>query len=432
MTSLAAFRIDRARFAADLAALAAITEPDRPWTRRSFTPRFLAGRQWLAARFEAAGLAVRIDAAGNLIGRWPAADPTARVLMTGSHSDTVPDGGRFDGVAGVLAGLAAIEALRASGHRPRHTIELVDFLAEEPSDWGLSCVGSRGMAGALGPRELALLGPGGETLADAIDRVGGSVANLALAQRSDIAAFLELHIEQGPVLEAEAIDIGVVISIAGIARLRVRFEGVAGHAGTQPMHMRADAGLAMARFALAVRDAAVTITGAGHFTATIGVSRLEPGGANVVPGAAEAIVDMRAEDDAAMARFLAGLPDLAAKAAAAEACRVAALTELSRTSAVLCDPSLRAAIGKAADGVSASTRVLASGAGHDTAFIARIAPAAMLFVPSRDGISHAPEEWTDPEALALGADVLANTLARCDAALAPVGTRTAPNSQPKE
>ncbi|SFZ80643.1 N-carbamoyl-L-amino-acid hydrolase [Devosia enhydra] len=403
-------RIDRAAFAADIDALAQITEPGRPWTRRSFSPRFLQGRAWLAGRFAEAGLETRIDAAGNLIGRWSANNPHAAVLMTGSHSDTVPDGGRFDGIAGVLAGLAAIRALRAAGYDPVHTFELVDFLAEEPSEWALSCIGSRGMAGALSAKDLASLGPAGESLAAAIDRVGGSIARLDSARRDDILAFVELHIEQGPVLEAEGDDIGIVSGIAGIGRVRARFEGVAGHAGTQPMHMRADAGLALSRFMLALRDAARAVIGVGHFTATVGVAKLEPGGANVVPGAAEAIVDIRAEDDGAMAGFIEHLAIIAGEAAAAEGCRVAALTEISRTRAVACDAALRDTIAAAASSVSATTRPLASGAGHDAAFMARIAPSAMLFVPSRDGASHCPEEWTDPEALALGADVLLNAL----------------------
>lgn len=411
--------IDRERFAADIEALARLTDPARPWTRRSFSPLFLQGRAWLADRFAEAGLDVRIDPAGNLIGRWPAEDSRAPVLMTGSHSDTVPDGGRFDGIAGVAASLAAVRAMRAAGYRPNHTIEVVDFLAEEPSEWGLSCIGSRGMVGALGSRELALTGPGGETLAAAIDRVGGAVDRIEAARRSDVAAFVELHIEQGPVLEAEAIPIGIVSSIVGIGRMRVRFAGLAGHAGTVPMAGRRDAGLALARFALAVRDATRWYADTGHFTATVGVMRIEPGGANVVPGAAEAIVDIRAERDDAMTACLAALPDLAAAAAEAEGCRVELAETLSRTHAVPCDPSLGADIAAAAGRLGLATRPLASGAGHDAAFMARVAPAAMLFAPSRDGKSHCPDEWTDPAALADAADVLLGTLLLRDHALSP-------------
>jgi len=406
--------VDREQMQRDLDALAALTEPGKPWTRRSFTPMFLKGREYLAQRFAEEGLSVRIDAAGNLIGRWDGASAGDAVLMTGSHSDTVPSGGRFDGIAGVLSGLAAIRALRLGGYRPDHTIELVDFLAEEPSEWGLSCIGSRGMAGALTPEHFAMLGPDRERLDTAIGRMGGDPAAIAGTVRKDVAAFVEIHIEQGPVLEARDIPLGIVSGIAGIARVRLRIEGEAAHAGTAPMTMRADAGLAMARLMLALRDAAKAITGQGHFTATVGVLRLEPNGANVVPGAAEAIVDIRAENDAAMDGYLARIPELAAAAAAAEGCRVAATEQLSRTFAVACDPNLQTVIADAAEAHGLATLPLASGAGHDAAFVARIAPAAMIFVPSRAGISHAPEEWTDTEAIARAADVLALTLSTLD------------------
>jgi N-carbamoyl-L-amino-acid hydrolase len=412
-------RVDRAQLQSDFDALTALTEPGKPWTRRSFTPMFLKGRDYLRDRFAAEGLEVRTDASGNLIGRWAGTASAAPTLMTGSHSDTVPSGGRFDGMAGVLSGLAAIRALRLSGYRPAHPIELVDFLAEEPSEWGLSCIGSRGMTGALTADHFALPGPGGERLDDAIARMGGVPAEIAASVRRDVAGFVEIHIEQGPVLEAREIPLGIVTGIAGIARLRIRIEGQAAHAGTAPMTMRADAGLAMARLMLALRDAAAASPGEGHFTATIGILRLEPNGANVVPGAAEAILDVRAEHDAAMDAYLARVDGLAAAAAAAEGCRVAAIDRLSRTFAVACDSRLQRLIGDAAAAHGLETLPLASGAGHDAAFVARIAPAAMIFVPSRNGVSHAPEEWTDTEAIATAADVLALTLATLDRTTPP-------------
>lgn len=416
MGSNTPLKIDREHLQKDLDALAALTEPGRPWTRRSFTPMFLKGRDYLLKRFAQEGLTTHIDAAGNLIGRWAGSYSAAPTLMTGSHSDTVPSGGRFDGIAGILCGLAAIRALRLSGYQPAHSIDLVDFLAEEPSEWGLSCIGSRGMAGALTHDNLAIVGPDNERLDAAIARIGGAPDRLATSVRRDVGAFIEIHIEQGPVLEAEDIPLGIVSGIAGIARVRLRLEGEAGHAGTVPMAMRADAGVAMARLMLALRDAARAEAdkGRGHFTATIGVMKLEPNGANVVPGAAEAIVDIRAENDAAMNDYLAAIEVLTAKAAAAEGCGVAATERLSRTFAVVCDTRLQEHIREAAEVHGLANRPLASGAGHDAAFVARIAPSAMIFVPSRGGISHAPEEWTDTEAIARAADVLALTLSTLD------------------
>ncbi|WEK02935.1 MAG: Zn-dependent hydrolase [Candidatus Devosia phytovorans] len=409
-------KVDREQLQRDFDALADLTEPGKPWTRRSFTPMFLKGRDYLAARFAEEGLATHIDTSGNLTGTWFGSNPDRPVLMTGSHSDTVPSGGRFDGIAGILCGLAAIRALRLAGYQPEHSIELVDFLAEEPSEWGLSCIGSRGMVGALTDTHFAMSGPDGERLDTAITRMGGKPEAIAQTIRSDVAAFVEIHIEQGPVLEAEDIPLGVVSGIAGIARVRLRLEGEAGHAGTVPMAMRKDAGIAISRLLIALRDAASAEAdkGRGHFTATIGVMHLEPNGANVVPGAAEAIVDIRAENDAAMDDYLALIETLAADAATAEGCVVAAIERLSRTFAVACDDRLQTLIRDAADAHGLATRPLASGAGHDAAFVARIAPAAMIFVPSRGGISHAPEEWTDNEAIARAADVLTLTLSTLD------------------
>src|SRR6516165_1543052 len=186
-------------------ALAEITDPEHPYTRRSFSPLFLQGRAWLAKRFADSGLAVRIDTAGNLIGRLDGADPSLGVIAVGSHSDTVPSGGRFDGIAGLLTALEIVRALRDCGIRLDHTIEVIDFLAEEPSEYGLSCVGSRGMAGALDAGMLNLKEPGGEPLRDALRRVGGDPDCISASQRNDVKAFLELHIEQGIVLESKSL-----------------------------------------------------------------------------------------------------------------------------------------------------------------------------------------------------------------------------------
>src|SRR6202041_707987 len=202
----------------DVMALAEMPDPARPYTRRSFTALFLEGRTWLAQRFAEAGLTTRIDTAGNLIGRLEGRNPAAGVIAIGSHSDTVPAGGRFDGIAGVATGLEIARALRDADLRPQHTIEIIDFLAEEPSEYGLSCIGSSGLPGALDGKMLDLTEPGGEKLRDALRRVGGDPDRLEQAKRDDIRAFLELHIEQGIVVEAQSLDVGVVTSIVGIRR----------------------------------------------------------------------------------------------------------------------------------------------------------------------------------------------------------------------
>ena len=297
--------VDGARLWADVMALAEITDPERPYTRRSFSLLFQQGRAWLERRFLEAGLHVRIDAGGNLIGRLDGRDPALPTIVLGSHSDTVPSGGRFDGIAGVIAALEVLRSLDRA--RPLHTIEVVDFLAEEPSEYGLSCVGSRAMAGLLQQEMLAYTDPSGERLGDAINRIGGSVSRLAEARRSDIAAYLELHIEQGVVLENRHVDIGLVTAIVGICRIEIVFQGAADHAGTTPMELRRDAGLAAARTITltAERASALSSAGRGHFVATAGVIEVEPNAANVVPGRARVVLDIRSEDHALTNAFVA-------------------------------------------------------------------------------------------------------------------------------
>jgi beta-ureidopropionase / N-carbamoyl-L-amino-acid hydrolase len=392
----------------DLMALAAITDPERPYTRRSFSDRFLEGRAWLRQRFEEAGLTVRLDTGGNLIGRIEGTNPDAPPILVGSHSDTVPSGGRFDGPAGIIAALEIVRAMRDGGERFRHAFEVVDFLAEEPSGYGISCIGSRAMAGVLDEKMLAARNSAGETLSDAIARIGGDPARLEQARRKGLAGYLELHIEQGVILEDSGVDLGLVTAIVGIARAEILFEGAADHAGTTPMDRRRDAGLAAARLSLEAADKARAFAkrGEGHFVATTGILHIEPNAANVVPGRARMIFDIRAETDALLETFLTEL-DAASQSVAAEMNVVrSGFALLSRTRPTLCDERLQKMLESGAAAHGLSTMRLASGAGHDAAFLAKIAPSAMLFIPCLKGKSHTPEEWAEPAALAAGAVTL--------------------------
>ena len=298
------------RIAGDIEALAALTDRERPWTRRAFTPRFLEGRAYIETAMRAAGLEPRIDVAGNLIGRRAGRRPSAGVLVVGSHSDTVPDGGRFDGIAGVVAGLEIARALKDGGVKLEHDLEVIDCLAEEVSIFGVSCVGSRAIAGLL-PADWLQRAAADKTLAAGIAEVGGDPRRLAEARREDIKAFLELHIEQGPVLEAERVDLGVVTAIAGITRIEIEVEGRADHAGSTPMHLRADALVAAARFVVTVNHMAnlraAEAARIGHFAATVGEFRTEPNAANVVPSYARLLIDARAERRGEMEAFLRDL-----------------------------------------------------------------------------------------------------------------------------
>ena len=400
-------------------ALAAITDRGRPYTRRSFSPLFLQGRAWLAKRFADAGLAMRIDTAGNLIGRLDGADPTLGVIAVGSHSDTVPSGGRFDGIAGLATGLEVVRSLRDAGVRLDHALEIIDFLAEEPSEYGLSCVGSRGMVGALDPGMLDLMEPGGEKLREALRRVGGDPDRLSAARRSDVKAFLELHIEQGIVLESQSLDVGIVTSIVGIRRIEIVFQGAADHAGTTPMTLRHDALVAAANTVAAVRRIAEELAteGPDYFVATVGILSVEPGASNVVPGRCRLVIDTRTTNSALTRRFVEALERDSAACAAAARVERTPLVILSDASPVACDPLLREVLRREAQELGLGAIDLASGAGHDAAFMSRICPSAMIFVPCRNGKSHTPEEWADREAIGRGAAVVLQAVKTLDRSL---------------
>ncbi|MGB7097882.1 MAG: Zn-dependent hydrolase [Xanthobacteraceae bacterium] len=415
----AALPLDADCLWADIMALADITEAERPYTRRSFSPLFLKGRAWLADRFAASGLETRIDAAGNLIGRIEGKVPSLGVIAVGSHSDTVPSGGRFDGIAGVAAGLEVARALRDASVRLDHTLEVIDFLAEEPSDYGLSCIGSRGMAGALDVKMLEMTEPHGEILRAALRRVGGDPNCFTSARRSDIAAFLELHIEQGIVLESRSLDVGIVTSIAGIRRIEITFEGAADHAGTTPMTLRRDALVAAANTVISIRRVAERLASEGpdYFVATVGILAVEPGGANVVPGKCRLVIDARTTNQALTQKFVDEIePESKLHAETARVSRTPLVT-LSDGPPAACDPTLRAELHKSADALGLRVTDIASGAGHDTAFMSRICPSAMVFVPCRNGKSHAPEEWADRDQIARGAAVMLQTVKSLDRSL---------------
>lgn len=403
------------RLWADIMQLAAFTEPDRPYTRRAFTEVYQAGRRWLAARMQEAGLAVRVDAGGNLIGRWEGTEPGRSPLMLGSHTDTVLDGGRFDGVAGVLGALEAVRALREAGVRLRHPVEVVDFLAEEPSDYGPSCIGSLALTGGLAPEMLAEVNPAGETLAEGIRRMGGEPRSLSapLRRPGDVAAYVELHIEQGPVLEQRGVPIGLVTAIASMEWHSVTLEGQPGHAGTTPMELRRDALAAAAEVILAVERTGRELATGGHCVATTGRLLIEPNNVNVVPGKAELTVDVRSHDPRRLAQAWADIRTAIEGISQTRGVRWTSRC-LGRAEGAAADPQVMEALEVAAHELGYPVLHLASGAGHDAMHLARIAPMGMLFIPCRGGLSHCPEEWSSPDDVARGTQVLAVALQYLD------------------
>ncbi|CDM56115.1 MULTISPECIES: Zn-dependent hydrolase [Rhizobium] len=409
--------VNAGRIAEDIDALAEITKPGRPWTRRAFSPLFLEGRSYIEARMRAAGLETRIDAAGNLIGKRQGAHSGLGTIMVGSHSDTVPDGGRFDGIAGVVTALEVARALGDQGIELDHDLEIVDFLAEEVSIFGVSCIGSRGMTGQLPEAWLSRVSEGRD-LASAIAQVGGDASTLPSQERPDLKGFLELHIEQGPVLENEKKDIGIVTAIAGITRIEIVVEGRADHAGTTPMDSRSDALVAAAQLVLDIRNAAAARAKTlGHFAATVGEFRIEPNAANVVPSKVVLLIDGRAEVRNDMEAFCEWLDAHVIKLAITYGVSIRSPMRVSDNYPTPSDAGLLKTLERACESVGAKHRRMASGAGHDTAWIAKVAPAAMIFVPCKEGRSHSADEWAENDDIALGAAVLFEAVIDMDKSL---------------
>jgi N-carbamoyl-L-amino-acid hydrolase len=385
--------------------------PEGGVNRPAFSEADRQGRAYIIAQMKEAGLEVRIDAVGNIIGRRAGKEKAAPPIVLASHLDTVPNGGRYDGALGVIAALECVQTIGESGIRTRHPLEVVVFTDEEG---GL--IGSRGMVGELDERTLDLASQSGRTVREGITALGGNPARLKEAARNkgDIAAYLELHIEQGSVLDSRGIDIGVVEGIVGIARWDVTIEGSANHAGTTPMDERQDALVAAARLILAINQ--IVKAEPGRQVGTVGRIRAEPGAVNVIPGKAVLSLELR---DLSMdkVRSLFGRIQNEGQRIERETKTRISFTPLEETAPALTDPRLRALIRESAAELGLSTLDLPSGAGHDGQSIARIAPIGMVFSPSVGGVSHSPKEFSRPEDIANGARVFLRTLLRVDGAL---------------
>lgn len=374
-------------------------------TRFAWSSELAAASAWLCDRLRDLGLEASIDAAGNVFGRWQAG--SGKAVLVGSHLDTVPRGGRYDGALGVLSGLEAIRLLRERGVEPSRPVWLASFMDEEGSRFRTGMLGSRAFVGepleGLGERADA----DGITLRDAMASLGYDLDRLGDAAGVDrIGAYLELHIEQGPRLERSGVDVGVVTGIVGLVSFRARLVGQANHAGTTPMEGRRDALVGAARAVLALRDEALR---RDDMTANVGIISVEPGGFNVIPGVCEFTIDVRSPTVAGFGAVQAFVHDSLRRIADEEQLGLE-LTETHRLDPCPMDPALVETLERAASLEQASSLRLPSGAGHDAMILGRHVPAAMLFVPSRNGVSHTPEEYTEPRYCDLGVRVLARAL----------------------
>ncbi len=404
--------IDRNRLRSEIDALALFSDAEAPAvTRIVFTPTDLKARAWLKQRCEEAGLTVRHDAVGNTFARWSGSDAAAPVVGTGSHIDAIPNAGKYDGVVGVLGGLEAIRALRQSGFHPTHPIELLIFTAEEPTRFGIGCLGSRLLSGTLSADAAKKLKDNDGVALDEVRHKAGFGDELEKVKLPSgyYKAFIELHIEQGPLLEHQKIPLGIVTKIAAPASFRILIEGAGGHAGAVLMAERHDALCAAAEMILAVENAART-TGAVDTVATVGICEVFPGAVNSIPSRVRLSVDVRDTDlqrrDGVVRTIEAACHSISAKR------QLSIQSELLNADAPAdCAPAIIEALSQSCRKHELNFLSMVSRAYHDSLFMARIAPVAMLFIPCRNGYSHRPDEYAAPEDIVRGTLVLAETLA---------------------
>ncbi len=407
------FQVNATQLQNELDKLATYSDVPAPAvTRVVYTATDLAARRYVKQLCRDAGLAVREDAAGNTFARWIGDEPDLPAIGTGSHIDAIPNAGMYDGTVGVLSGLEAIRALQRAGFRPRRSIELLVFTAEEPTRFGIGCLGSRLLAGVLGPDAGSRLRDSqGRTLDEVRDAAGftAPLSDVVLAP-AYYAGFIELHIEQGPLLENGGIPLGIVTNIAAPASVRITVEGEGGHAGAVLMPGRHDAFCAAAELALAV-EAAAKSTGAIDTVATAGICEVFPGAVNSIPSRVRLTLDVRDTDEARRDSVLASIEKASETIAQRRGVRIQS-DLLNSDAPATCDARLIEALSRACEAQGLRYQRMVSRAYHDSLFLARVVPVAMLFIPCRAGVSHRPDEYASPEAIANGARALAEVLAQ--------------------
>jgi N-carbamoyl-L-amino-acid hydrolase len=405
--------IDQDRLNQELETLGGISEATAPVvTRVVFTEADCRAREFVKSLCREAGLTVHEDAVGNTFARWEGSDPELPAVGTGSHIDAIPNAGRYDGTVGVLGGLEAIRALMRSGFRPRRSIELLIFTSEEPTRFGIGCLGSRLLSGLLDDSAGKRLKDRDGASLDEVRTRAGFTDPLAGVRLSAgyYSAFVELHIEQGPLLEQHQNQLGVVTAIAAPASLRMWIEGEGGHAGAVLMPDRRDAFLAAAEIALAV-ELAARESGSVDTVATVGVCEVFPGAVNSIPSRVRLEIDVRDIDQDRRDEVLYVITSASGKLAARRHVHVQAEV-VNADPPAECDAAAVEALVAACEKHAFRYERMVSRAYHDSLFMSRIAPTAMLFIPCRDGVSHRPDEYASPEDIARGALVLAEALAR--------------------
>lgn len=405
--------VDQERIIRELEELAGFSDTPKPAiTRIIYTKPDLEARAYLKSLCQEAGLSSREDGLGNIFARWEGSAPDLPAVGTGSHFDAIPYAGMYDGTVGVLGGLEAIRALQRSGFKPRRSIELLIFTAEEPTRFGIGCLGSRALAGTLSPDSLRLLkDQEGRTLEEVRWEAGymGRLEDVQLPE-SYYSAFVEFHIEQGPVLEQEHVPLGIVTAIAAPASLRVGLEGVGGHAGAMLMSDRHDALCAAAEIILGV-EAFAKNSGSMNTVATTGFCEVYPNAVNSVPSRVKLEIDVRdveqSRRDQIIRSVIQGVEQVCTRREIKYSVEIINIDPPTKSGSEV----LKALVASCGD-AGVKFKLMVSRAYHDSLFMARIAPTAMLFIPCRGGVSHRPDEYASPEDIARGTYVLALTLAK--------------------
>lgn len=416
--------ISAERLSASFAEIETLVEPDFDgWTRTVFSPSYREERQWILQRFKNTGLEnVHTDACGNILGILPGTNARAKPIVLGSHTDTVERGGRFDGVAGVLGALEIAERIQESGNRLDHPLMVVDFFGEEANPFGLTCLGSKAMVGKLSVRDLNRASPAGGNLGEALEHFGLNPSHIIRggnAKRGSWHSYIELHIEQSTSLEESDSKIGVVTAVAGIKRLIARYIGQYDHAGGARMQTRKEALLAAASSALEIHEFAC-----GHpeyaVATTTHIDSLQSA-QNVVPGKAELRAEMRSTDSTWLGSVELNLAERLAARARDYGCEVD-LDWFLDNQIVQTNTILQRTIATAAGDLGLPWRSVPSGATHDSVHMSSIAPMGMIFVPSVDGRSHCPEEFTTQNDILNGIYALERTVRRLDKDIHPLET----------
>lgn len=377
--------------------------------RVAFSNADIEARKWVIQTLKTQGLDVSIDYAGNIVGHRKGQDPTKKVISFGSHIDRVPNGGNYDGCVGSMASIEVIETLNENNIKTKHSLEIIIFSNEEGG-----VMGSRAMSGHLSTKAFEVVNTTGFSMGEGIMRLGGDTTQIAkVARKKDaMAAFIELHIEQGGILDKENLDIGIVEGIVGLKWWDVVFTGFANHAGTTPMNARQDALLGAAKFVVAVNE--ITNSFKGSQVGTVGRIKAEPGAPNVIPGSVVASLEIRDLSSAVIENVFQAIKTKGEEIAATSNINIEFLPLDTTANPALTAVEIQKEIENATSKLGYTFKYMPSGAGHDAQDIATIAPTGMIFVPSKDGISHSPKEFTSAEDMANGANVLLHAILTLD------------------